>query len=343
MTKKSIMSYLDGDVRNLVKKSKQPTFVPPMLAVLTSNYFESSDWIYEQKFDGQRCLAFKKDGVVTLKSRNDRVINAAYPDLVEALTKQTADNFIIDGEIIALNKRGVSDFQMLQGRMNLKEETKIATQKKLVPVSYYVFDIMYVGGYDVRKLPLLTRKVLLKKLLIYRGVLKYSQHHTKDGLTLFKQACRAHEEGLIVKKADGVYASARSSNWLKFKCGMEQELVIIGYTEPQGARTDFGALLVGYYKNKKLHYAGKVGTGYSQETLRMLGKKLRALKATTSPVVNYDESLVGVHWVKPQLVAEIKFANWTKDNKLRVGRYKGLRTDKAARLVVQELPKRAVS
>lgn len=339
MAKKDLFSDIPVTVKALRKKCTQPPFVKPMLAVLTNTYFSSTDWIYEQKFDGQRCLAFKKNGVVTLKSRNNRSINTEYPELVDALTAQAADNFIIDGEIVALNKHGASDFQILQSRMNLKKSIEIAQLQKTVPIYYCIFDLMYVDGYDVRELPVLARKLVLKKLLHFRGILKYTQHKTKNGLGLFKQACKAHEEGLIVKKADGIYTSSRSSDWLKFKCGMEQELVIIGYTEPQGNRTDFGALLVGYYKDKKLCYAGKVGTGYDQKTLRMLGAKVRALEIKKCPAHNYDESTKGVHWIKPKLVAEFKFANWTTGNRLRVGRYKGLRTDKAATDVVQELPK----
>jgi len=326
----------DPTILKLRKEMAQPTFVPPMLATLTEDYFSNKDWIFEQKYDGERCLAFKHDGKVVLKSRNKKIINDKYPDLVKALTQQSADNFIIDGEIVALNKKGVSDFQLLQGRINLSNQTEISEKERLIPIRYCIFDIMYVDHYDIRKLPLLARKKILRNLLQYTSKLVYSTHRASKGLEFFKQACKNHWEGLIAKHAQSTYVGVRSRNWLKFKCVMEQELVIIGYTSPQGSRTDFGALLVGYYKDKKLLYAGKVGTGYDVKTLKMLGAKLRKLHTDRCPVSNYDESSRNVHWVRPILVAEFKFAEWTKANRLRVPRYLGLRDDKKAKNVVKE-------
>lgn len=318
-------------------KTKQPTFVEPMLATLTENYFSSKDWFYEHKFDGERCLAFKKNGIVHLVSRNGNDMNASYPELVIALEKQQADNFIIDGEIITRNESGLSDFQLLQERINVKNNT-IVKQKK-IQIVYCIFDLMYSDGYDIRKLPLYERKKLLKNLLSYNKTLAYTKHTVGNGIALFKKACVLHWEGLIAKKSDSEYTGTRSLHWLKFKCIMKQELVIGGYTQPKGARTYFGALLVGYYKNKKLYYAGKVGTGFSEATLSMLGKKLRALRQKECPFTHYANSLGGVHWVKPVTVAEFEFAQWTKGGKLRVGRYKGLRDDKDAKLVVKETPR----
>lgn len=321
-----------------LKKRAEPSFIPPMLATLTDHYFSSKEWIYEQKFDGERCLAFKKNGKVMLKSRNKHVINDEYPELVAALTKQAADNFIIDGEIVSLGTKGISDFQLLQGRINLRSEKGIAQKAMSVPIVYQVFDIMYCNGYDVRPLPLLERKKILKKLLSFKGIIKYSIHWPTQGLKLFKKACRADWEGLIAKRATSSYQGKRSRDWLKFKCSMEQELIIIGYTDPQGSRIQFGSLLVGYYDHKKLMYAGKVGSGYNYAVLKMLGPRLRKLEIDHCPAVNYNESQNGVHWVQPKLVAEFKFAQWTKDNKLRVPRYKGMRDDKAAKDVIKEVP-----
>lgn len=339
MAQETLFSGIAPDILQKRKKVKQPAFIKPMLATLTNNYFSSKDWIYEHKFDGERCLAFKKNGTVTLKSRNNKIINREYPELVDALTAGKADNFIIDGEIVAIGKYNVSDFQLLQSRINLKNDMDITKQTQHIPIHYCVFDIMYAAGYDLCDLPLFARKSILKKLITFKLPLVYSKHRRTKGLIFFKEACKLHWEGLIAKKMDSLYVSQRSPAWLKFKCVMEQELVVIGFTQPQGSRTDFGALLVGYYKDTKLYYAGKVGTGYDQATLTMLGKKLRPLQTKTSPVQNYDESLKGVHWVKPVLVAEFKFANWTTKKKLRVGRYKGLRDDKDAKDVVREVPK----
>ncbi len=326
---------------NLFAKAKrmlQPTFIKPMLATLTTDYFSSPDWIYEHKFDGIRCIATKKNGRVSLMSRNDRIINNEYPEIVAALEKQSADNFIIDGEVVATAK-GLSDFELLQSRINLKNTQEITSKIKLIPITFCIFDLLYMDGYDVRHLPLLERKKLLKKLLLYNKLLLYTQHQVGNGIEFFKKACKAKWEGAIAKKADSIYESRRSRNWLKFKCIMQQELVIGGYTEPRGERKKFGALLVGYFKGKKFMYAGKVGTGFDFATINLLYKKMHPLEIKKCPFENYDLSDRGVHWIKPHLVAEFQFAEWTRSGKLRVGRYKGLRTDKAAHLVVKEIPK----
>ena len=320
-----------------IKKSKQPSFIQPMLATLTKDYFSSNDWLYEHKFDGERCLVFKKNGIVKLISRNDNVMNASYPELVTALESQNADNFIVDGEIVSLDKAGLSDFELLQQRINLQKN--VNAQQKKVPITYCIFDVMYVTGYDVRQLPLTARKQILKNLLKYNKTLVYTEHVIGDGIRVFKQACKSKWEGVIAKRMASTYVGTRSRDWLKFKCIMKQELVIVGYTEPKGSRKYFGALLVGYYKDKKLYYAGKVGTGYSQETLALLGKKLQKLAIKKCPLSNYNTSAKGVRWVKPILVAEFQFAQWTNRGRLRVGRYKGLRDDKAAQDVVKEVPK----
>lgn len=337
MAHKDLFKNLDNGEKKKLKKTAMPSFIKPMLATLTDDYFSSKDWIYEHKFDGERCLAIKKNGVVHLMSRNEREINREYPEIAAALAADPADNFIIDGELVAVNKKGLSDFQMLQSRINLSNEEKIKERAKLVPVRYRIFDVLHAQGYDTRALPLLARKKILKQLLHFNRTLVYTTHRTPNGLTYFKQACKMGWEGLIAKRADSTYASIRSPDWLKFKCSSGQELVIAGYTKPQGSRSDFGALLVGYYKGSKLMYAGKVGTGFDQDALTLLGKKLRALEVKKCPFSNYDGRIANVHWVRPKLVADFKFAQWTAGGKLRVGRYKGLRDDKKAQDVVKEV------
>lgn len=339
MKKNNFINSLPDSLVKKCKKMKEPDFVQPMLATLTTDYFSSKDWIYEHKFDGQRCLVMKKNGTVHLMSRNRRRINNEYPEIAQAFEKQKADNFILDGEIVATLK-GISDFELLQSRINLKDIKEIQARIKTIPIELRIFDLMYVSGYDIRNLPLLARKKILKQLLNYNSILTYTEHKSGNGLAYFKKACTLGWEGLIAKKSDSIYEGKRSPHWLKFKCIMKQELVIGGYTNPKGSRTDFGALLVGYYdKNHIFKYAGKVGTGYSEEILAMLGKKLRALEIKKCPFANYDGRIQNVHWVKPQLVAEFQFAQWTREGKLRVGRYKGLRDDKAAKDVVKEVPK----
>lgn len=338
MKSTNLFAGLTPEVLRKRKKIAQPSFVPLMLATLTDEYFDNPQWIYEHKFDGVRCLAIKKNGKVTLYSRNKNVMNTSYPEIARALEQEKSDNFTIDGEIVAKEK-GLSDFELLQSRINLQNVSKIAQREKLIPIAFCIFDIIYVDGYDIRHVPLLARKKILKKLLRYNKVLLYTEHVVDKGIEFFHKACKSKWEGVIPKKADSIYEGRRSRNWLKFKCIMKQELVIGGFTTPKGSRSDFGALLVGYYDKGKLKFAGKVGTGYTQEILRMLGKKMRALEIKKCPFSNYDEPTAGVHWIKPKLVAEFQFANWTRDNKLRVGRYKGLRTDKNAKDVVKETPK----
>ena len=323
---------------NILKKVTQPHWVAPMLATLTDDYFSSEDWIYEHKFDGVRALVYKQNGKVTLFSRNKNIMNTEYPEIVTALQKQKADNFIIDGEVVAMHG-GISNFELLQSRINLQDIEQIKRKTKLTEITFCIFDCMYLDGYDIRHLSLLERKKLLKKLLRYNHMLLYTEHIIGDGIKFFKNACKAKWEGVIAKKIDSQYEGKRSRNWLKFKCIMQQELVIGGYTTPRGARSYFGALLVGYYAKGKFRYAGKVGTGFNEETLTVLGKKLRALEIKECPFVDFDISYRGVHFVKPKLVAEFQFAQWTQGGKLRVGRFKGLRFDKPAKDVIKEIPK----
>ncbi|HLB40472.1 MAG TPA: non-homologous end-joining DNA ligase, partial [Candidatus Babeliales bacterium] len=292
----------------------QPRFIKPMLATLTSDYFASPEWLYEHKFDGIRCIASKQAGQVRLFSRNRRLMNQTYPELVAALQAQTADNFIVDGEIIASGPTGTADFQALQSRINLLDPVKLATERRKIKIAFCIFDLLYLAGHDLRPLPLLSRKKYLKQLLKYNQRLIYTTHRTGDGLKFFQQACKLHWEGLIVKRSASPYVSRRSTDWLKFKCIMQQELVIGGYTAPQGARQHFGALLVGYYQADKFKYAGKVGTGFSQATLQFLAQKMTPLETDHCPFGDPRAVPAGrsqITWLKPKLVAEFQFAEWT--------------------------------
>jgi ATP-dependent DNA ligase len=206
-----------------------------------------------------------------------------------------------------------------------------------VKVYYCIFDILYVDGYDVTKMPLIERKALLKKIISFKKPLIYTPHTFKSSDAQFHAACKKGWEGLIVKDAVSTYQHKRSPSWLKFKCGYEQELVIGGYTDPKNSRVGFGALLLGYYKGGKLYYAGKVGTGFDEATLKMLKKKFDALASSKCPFVNFDDPLKGVHWIRPSMVCEVGFSEWTNGNKLRHPRYLGLRRDKSAKKVVQEV------
>jgi DNA ligase D-like protein (predicted ligase) len=318
--------------KKLVKK-KMPAFEQPMLATLTKNYFSDKEWIFERKFDGVRCLIFKNHDKVTLKSRNNKILNAQYPELVDAVHKLSVDQIILDGEVVSFEGKETS-FSKLQARAGLKDPQK--ARDTGVPIFIYVFDILYVDGYDITHLPLIKRKSILESCIHFQDPLRYTIHVNTKGQEEFKKACKKGWEGVIAKRRDGLYIHKRSPDWLKFKCVANQELVVGGYTEPQGSRTGFGALLVGYYKKGKFIYAGKVGTGFSQAFITSFMKKLKKIETSKNPFAGLRENLKDVHFVKPQIVVEIGFEEWTKDNKLRQPRFQGIRSDKKATDVAQE-------
>src|SRR5882724_7868631 len=233
-----------------------------MKAVLTDERFSDPAWIFERKLDGIRCIAIKADRQVRLLSRNHLSLNGRFPEVVEALEGDPVRQCVIDGEVVAFAGRQTS-FSALQQR-----------GERPVRIYYYVFDLLYHEGRDVTELPLRERKALLRRALTFEGPIRLTPHRNRDGEALFREACRKGWEGLIAKRADSPYVQGRSRDWLKFKCGFEQELVIGGFTPPRGSRTEFGALLVGYYERGKLCYAGKVGTGFTHATLEDLGGRL---------------------------------------------------------------------
>jgi DNA ligase D-like protein (predicted ligase) len=302
-----------------------PTQAGAMKAVLTDDRFDDPEWIYERKLDGIRCVAIRDGGATTLLSRNDLSLNARYPEVAEALDAQATKQFVVDGEVVALD-RGQTSFAKLAARGH-----------HYVPVYLYLFDILWLDGHDVRDLPLRVRKRLLRDALKFGGPLRLVPHRNGEGVAYYEEACRKGWEGLIAKRADSRYVSSRSKDWLKFKCAQGQELVVGGFTAPQGARTDFGALLLGVYEGDELRYAGKVGTGFDTATLHELGATLRGLARETSPFAD-AASIKERHvtWVAPRLVAEVGFTEWTRDGRLRHPRFLGLRDDKAAREVVRE-------
>jgi bifunctional non-homologous end joining protein LigD len=297
----------------------------PMKAVLTDERFSDPDWIFERKLDGIRCLAFKDDERVRLRSRNDLSLNGRFPEIVRALEEDPVTDVVLDGEIVAFDGAQTS-FARLQQR-----------GERPAPVFFYVFDILRFAGEDVTAQPLRARKALLRRALVFDDPIRMSVHRNGDGEAFFAEACRKGWEGLIAKRADAPYTHGRSRDWLKFKCSAEQELVVGGYTAPRGSRTDLGALLLGYYGQGGLRYAGKVGTGFTQATLRDLAGKLTPLRRDTSPFADEVRER-GATWVEPRLVAQVGFTEWTRDGKLRHPRFLGLREDKAGGEVVREAP-----
>jgi bifunctional non-homologous end joining protein LigD len=332
-----LLAKLAPQYKKLLKKQRMPTFEKPMLATLTKHYFSHKDWIYEHKLDGVRCLVLKNKKKTCLKSRNDLSLSSTYPEIAMAAESLPVDQVILDGEVVSLAK-GSSSFEKLQTRMGVKNPSPELIKKTKIYI--YVFDILYLDGYDVTHLPLLERKNILKAIVTTRWPIRYLPHRPGKGLLYFHQACKKGWEGVIAKNKTSTYVHVRSTNWLKFKCVQEQELIICGYTDPQGSRAGFGALLVGYYKDKKLYYAGKVGTGYNDAFLRSFSKKLHAIEIKKNIFAN--AAMVEVqhaHFVKPYYVGQFGFEEWTRDNKLRQGRFLGLRNDKNARDVVREVPK----
>jgi len=305
-----------------------------MLATLAHEPFSDPEWIYERKLDGVRCLVFCQKGEVRLVSRNRKNMNATWPELVETLGREPCRDFLADGEIVAFEGARTS-FSRLQGRIGLQDPEKARSSG--IAVYLYLFDLLHLEGHDTTRLPLRRRKMLLKRALSFPGHVRYTPHRNEHGEAFLEDACRKGWEGLIAKDAGAPYMHKRSRRWLKLKCVNRQELVIGGFTEPQGSRAGFGALLVGHYQNGKLRYAGKVGTGYDDATLERLAARLERMERRSSPFAEPVREK-GAHWVSPKLVGEFGFTEWTEDGKLRHPRFLGLRTDKEPGQVHRERP-----
>jgi bifunctional non-homologous end joining protein LigD len=316
---------LDQADRQRLPLTPAPQRAGAMKAVLSRERFSDPEWIFERKLDGIRCVAIRDDGPARLLSRNDLSMNARFPEIAAALDSEPCERFAVDGEIVAFDGAKTSFARLAQ------------RQHHPAPVFFYLFDLLWLDGHDVRALPLRTRRRLLRSALRFTDGVRLTPHRNEVGETLFREACRKGWEGLIAKRADSPYSETRSRDWLKFKCEQGQELVIGGYTAPNGSRTEFGALLLGYYERGELRYAGKVGTGFDQATLCELGAQLRALRRP-EPAFQ-DASPIrerGVTWVNPDLVAEVGFSEWTAHGRLRHPRFLGLRQDKSADEVVRE-------
>jgi len=239
----------------------------------------------------------------------------------------------VDCEIVTFDGN-VTSFARLQQRMQVRHPSEELRRK--VPVWIYVFDLLHFDGYDTRRLPLCDRKQLLRKAFDFTDPVRFTEHRETEGERYYREACRKGWEGIVAKKVDSLYVSKRSRDWLKVKCTRDQEFVVGGFTDPKGHRVGFGALLVGYYRAGKLVYAGKVGTGFDDETLQRLGNQLAQLETRTCPFEVGDPPRVSAHWVRPKLVAQIGFTEWTAEGKLRHPRFLGLRSDKRPQEVVRE-------
>jgi bifunctional non-homologous end joining protein LigD len=325
---------LDEHERGLVTP-RDPGFVEPMLATLTHDHFSDPGWVYERKLDGERLVVVRDQRGTTLFTRNRKQVGSTYPEVVEALDARAATGLVADGEVVAFDGPQTS-FSRLQRRLGIADPDRARATG--VAVVLYLFDAPVVAGHDVTALPMRTRKRLLARSVDTGGPIRRSTHRNTDGEAYLQQACERGWEGLIAKRADARYRpGARSEDWLKFKCVRAQELVIGGWTEPQGSRTGFGALLVGYHDGAggPLRYAGKVGTGFDHRLLSTLRERFDGLGSSSSPFADRVPEK-GAHWLRPELVAQIGFAEWTRDGRLRHPRYLGLRDDKEPEDVVRE-------
>ena len=299
----------------------------PMLATLVDEPFDDERWVFERKWDGFRLITEKRGHIVRLWSRNAIDVTRRYAVLLPALQK-IEGSCVMDGEFCALDAHGRSRFQLLQNALNKKAR-----------LLYVVFDALFAGGKDVRKKSLLERKKILRAFLPCDPLLRYSEHVAEFGTREFARAERAHEEGVIAKRAAGLYYSGkRTREWLKFKAVHEQEVVIVGYTEPRRSRKYFGSLALAVRDKAKKHwvYAGHVGTGFNEAMLKSLYGKMRPLRTGNRPFdqkVKYENETT---WLVPKLVGEVKFTEWTRDGEVRHPAFLGLRTDKKALDVIRE-------
>lgn len=325
------LKCLSEEARALLERAPLPESIEPMKATLADEPFSSPDWIFERKLDGERCLLHRRGNQVSLLSRNGKCKNAVYPEIAGHLETLNG-HYILDSEVVTFSRQQTS-FKKLQKRIHSRNpDTDL---RRRVPVYGYVFDILHLDGYRLTGLPLRERKKVLKAFVGKSG-LRYLRHRNERGRVYFDEACNRGWEGLIAKKADSVYEQKRSRQWLKIKCSKQQEFVVGGFTDPAGKREGFGALLIGYYEQDKLLYAGRVGTGFDDEFLAAFRGDLDSAKQDTSPFEDYDETSQGVHWCKPSFVAEIGFTEWTSSGRLRHPRFLGLRNDKEPAAVRRE-------
>ena len=318
------------------RKAALPESIDAELATLVDAVPPGADWLHEIKYDGYRMLCRVDDGQCRIVSRNGKEWTQAFRGIADAVARLPLDCAWIDGEIVVMDEHGRTSFQALQ---NVLSDASSAR-----PL-YYVFDLLYLNGYDLRATTLSARKALLRKVVGEGSTIRFSDHVEGNGAAFLAEACKLGLEGIVSKRTHSTYQATRSRDWQKVKCGLRQEFVIGGYTDPQGARAGFGALLLGVYEGSALRYCGKVGTGFNDSTLKSLAAALKQRATNQSPFVNPPTGVEGrrAHWVKPDLVGEVSFTEWTRDATLRHPSFQGLREDKRARDIVREQPVHAAT
>ena len=316
-------------------KRPMPTEIHPMLAESIAQPFDGKEWVFEIKWDGYRAVAFIVNGKARLVSRNQNDLTARYPELKDMAQLIPAKTAILDGEVVALDEDGKASFSLMQQRTGFRPGGRRAAGNADVPVLYYAFDLLYLDGYDWRRVPLEERKSKLASLLAKDDVVRYSDHYPEHGNALFEMARQKGLEGIVAKKRASFYEERRSRDWLKIKIRHRLECVIGGYTAPEGSRAHFGSIVLGLYdKAGRLIHVGQAGSGFDQKSLDSMWKILQKLETKKNPFFGEVEALRKVFWVKPELVAEIEFAEWTDGTsdgsgaKLRAPVFLGLRDDK---------------
>jgi bifunctional non-homologous end joining protein LigD len=304
-----------------------------MLATPTENPFDDPAWLFEIKWDGYRAVAFITDGKLRLMSRTQNDLTAQFAELHELPKSVKARHAVLDGEIVVLDEQGRSSFSLMQQRTGIRKAGHRVAAKPEIQVLYYAFDLIYADGYDLRRVDLEQRKRALAELVTVGGAMRLSEHFDK-GVALFAAARQQGLEGILAKRRGSCYEERRSREWLKIKVTSTLDCVIGGYTEPEGSRQYFGSIVLGLYdKQGKLIHVGQAGTGFTQATLKEIWKKLEKLKSDRNPFYGPVEALRKVYWLKPELVAEIKFSEWTHETaeggmKLRAPVFLRLRDDK---------------
>jgi bifunctional non-homologous end joining protein LigD len=308
-----------------------------MLATPIAKAFDNPDWVFEIKWDGYRAVAFIEEGRVRLVSRSQNDLTAQFPELGALPKFVKAQRAILDGEIVALDEKGRPSFSLMQQRTGFQPGKHRLHGRKGVPIVYYAFDLLYLDGFDLRRVALEDHKRLLQEHIKADGVIHYSDHFAEKGLDLFEAARQQGLEGIVAKKRNGPYQEKRSSDWLKIKITQRQECVIGGYTDPEGSRQYFGALVLGLYDRQgRLIHVGQVGTGFDQKGLKEMYARLHPLETKENPFYGSIGGLRKVHFVRPELIAEVKYSEWTHETteggvKLRAPVFMGLRADKSAK------------
>jgi bifunctional non-homologous end joining protein LigD len=311
-----------------------PTKIRPMLATSVDAAFDNPAWLFEIKWDGYRAVTFLEDGRARLVSRNQNDLTAQFPELRDLPKFVKGLRAILDGEIVALDDQGRPSFSLMQQRTGFQAGKRRLPGRQGVPVVYYAFDLLYLGGYDLRRVPLEKRKELLRAVIDGGDLFRFSDHYLEKGCDLYEVAGKSGLEGILAKKRESLYNEERSHDWLKIKITKRQECVIGGYTDPEGSRQYFGSLVLGLYDQRgRLIHVGQAGTGFDQRSLKEIYEQLKPLETKTNPFYGEIGGLKKVHFVRPELVAEIKFSEWTHETaeggmKLRAPVFLGLRIDK---------------